>query len=84
MRSSTGTYPPNSRRLASTASSVRAAVHAQQLRLLFWLYDLKDGTYHCDLRRYYLAVNAHFDAANGLLQGIQRFEETGPEPAVFF
>jgi hypothetical protein len=48
------------------------------------LYDLADGTYHCDLRRYYAAANAHFDAANGLLQGIRRFEETGPEPAVFF
>ena len=48
------------------------------------LYDMKDGTYHCDLRRYYLSVNVHFDAANGLLQGVKRFEETGPEPAVFF
>jgi hypothetical protein len=48
------------------------------------LNDLKDGTYHCDLLRYYLAVNAHFDAANGLLQGIRRFEDTGPEPVDFF
>lgn len=48
------------------------------------LYDVEDGTYHCDLRRYYKAVNAHLDAANGLLQGIQRFEALKPEPAAFF
>ena len=48
------------------------------------LYDVNDGTYHCDLRRYYKAVNAHLDAANGLLQGIQRFEALNPEPAAFF
>jgi hypothetical protein len=47
------------------------------------LYDTTDGTYHCDLRRYYKAVNAHLDAANGLLQGIQRFEALKPEPAAF-
>lgn len=48
------------------------------------LYDTSDGTYHCDLRRYYKATNAHLDAANGLLQGIQRFEALKPEPAAFF
>jgi len=48
------------------------------------LYDTEDGTYHCDLLRYYTAVDKHLDASNGLLQGIQRFEATGPEPAAFF
>ena len=32
------------------------------------LYDASDGTYHCDLLRYYFAADAHLDAANGLLQ----------------
>ena len=48
------------------------------------LYDVNDGTYHCDLRRYYKAVNKHLDAANGLLQGMQRFELLKPEPTAFF
>eukprot|EP00281_Chroomonas_sp_CCMP1168_P016705 CAMPEP_0206213816 /NCGR_PEP_ID=MMETSP0047_2-20121206/1322_1 /ASSEMBLY_ACC=CAM_ASM_000192 /TAXON_ID=195065 /ORGANISM="Chroomonas mesostigmatica_cf, Strain CCMP1168" /LENGTH=1638 /DNA_ID=CAMNT_0053635987 /DNA_START=66 /DNA_END=4982 /DNA_ORIENTATION=+ len=48
------------------------------------LYDTNDGTYHCDLRRFYTMVNQHLDAAHGLLQGIKRFQETKPEPATFF
>jgi hypothetical protein len=48
------------------------------------LYDINDGTRHCDLRRYYHVVNEHLDAANGLLQGIHRYESTKPEPSAFF
>lgn len=48
------------------------------------LYDPNDGIRQCDLRRYYHVVNEHLDAANGLLQGIQRFEATKPEPSAFF
>ena len=48
------------------------------------LYDQNDGTRYCDLRRFYVVVNEHLDAANGLLQGIHRYEAAKPEPSAFF